>query len=139
MCTLLFIFCNLSRKTFDCSRNNILRSANLLFPCSEELFASHSFPWKTYKFSISFWFKPIKLRFSAKTLQQNCQICIICCPQNTPMKNSFTEKVTILLHFFRILSQKNLDFSKIVSAVLSKLHISFPLNTFRYNRLVKRI
>ena len=139
MCTLLFIFCNLSRKTFDCSRNYISRIANLLFPCPEDLFAKHSFPWSTYYLSISFCFEPMKLAFSAKSLQQNCENCIVLCPRNNPMKTSFTEKVTILLSFFHILRQKNLDFIKNVSALLSKLQFSFPVNTSRYKQLVKRI
>ena len=111
----------------------------LPFPCPEELFGKHSFPWKTYNFSVTFCFEPIKLRFSAKSLQQICQNCIIWCPRKTPMKANFTEKVTILFQLFRILSQKNLDFSKNVSLVLSKLHFSFPVNTFRKNQLVKWI
>ena len=106
MCTLLIIFCNLSRKTFDCSRNYILRSSKLLFPCSEELSAKHSFPWKTYNVSINFCLEPIKLHSSAKSLQQNCENCIAWCPRYTPMKNSFTEKITILFKTFRILAQK---------------------------------
>ena len=106
-------------------------ASKLPFSCPEELFANHSFPWKTYNFSSSFCFEPIKLRFSANSLQQNGQNCIVWCPRNTPIKNSFTEKVTILFISYRILSQKNLDFSKIVSAVLPKLHFSFRVNTFR--------
>ena len=34
----------------------------LPFPCPEELFGKHSFPWRTYNFLINFCFEPIKFR-----------------------------------------------------------------------------
>ena len=139
MCTLLFIFCTLNRKKWTAAEIISEGASKLPFPCPEDLFAKHSFSWKTYNFSVTFSIEPIKLRFSAKSLQQICQNCIIWCPRNTPMKANFTEKVTILFQLFRILSQKNLDFSKNVSVVLSKLHFSFPVNTFGKNQLVKWI
>ena len=139
MCTLLFIFCTLNRKKWTAAEIITEGASKLPFPCPEDLFAKHSFPRKTYNFSVTFSIEPIKLRFSAKSLQQICQNCIIWCPRNTPMKANFTEKVTILFQLFRILSQKNLDFSKNVSVVLSKLHFSFPVNTFGKNQLVKWI
>ena len=100
MCTLLFIFCTLNRKKWTAAEIITEGASKLPFPCPEDLFAKHSFPRKTYNFSVTFSIEPIKLRFSAKSLQQICQNCIIWCPRNTPMKKNFTEKVTFLFQLF---------------------------------------
>ena len=79
-CVLLFIFCTFIRKNLTAAEIISERMSKLPFPCQEQLFAKDSFPWKTYNFSINFCFHPIKLRFSAKSLQQSCQNCIVWCP-----------------------------------------------------------
>ena len=106
MCTLLFISRTLNRKNWTAAEIISEGASKLPFPCPEELFAKHSFPWKTYNFLVTFCFEPIKLPFSAKSLQQICQNCNIWCPRNTPRKKKSLKMLHFCFSFFRILSQK---------------------------------
>ena len=86
-CTLLFIFCNFSTKTFDCSRNYILRSSELLFPPFRSLSGGK-----------------IELREFISAGFSKLQLL---CPVDIHMKN-FLARMCKFLFFFWTFSRKNL-------------------------------
>ena len=130
MFTLLVNFFTLCRKNWTAAEIISEVASKLPFPCSEQLFAKYSFPWKSYNFSINFCFEQIKLRFLQNHCSRVVKIALFDVHETLRWRISSMEKFTITFNFFRILSQKNLDFSKNVSAGLSKLPFSCPLNTF---------
>ena len=121
-CTLLFIFCNFSTKTFDCSRNYILRSSELLFPPFRSLSGD--------KFELSEFISAGFLKLQ------------LFCPVDIHMKNLLAGMCTFLFIFWtfsrknlRIQQKKNRPehqncFFRVQKNFVKKKH--FPLNNLQF-------